>query len=117
MRRQASRGEIQLGSTKVEQRRLVVRAKEWQRALEAVLKDVYSLLQVYASSPDGPAATLVFRAEDLIMAVSIESKMTGLTSGGTPCKVESGEAPWPGGCLLFRTSLTVEGSEPPLSTA
>ena len=57
MRRQASRGEIH-GSRKVEQRRLAVRAKEWQRALEAVLKDVHSLLQVYASSPDGPAAPL-----------------------------------------------------------
>ena len=66
MRRQASKGEIQFGSTKVEQRRLAVRAREWQRALEA------SLLQVYASSPDGPAAPLVFRAVDLIMAASIQ---------------------------------------------
>ena len=86
-------------------------------SLGSCLKDVHSVLQVYASSPDGPAAPLVFRAEDLSMVASIESKMTGWTSGGTPCKVESGGAPWPGGCLLFRTSLTVEGSDPPLSTA
>ena len=76
MRRQASRGEIH-GSRKVEQRRLAVRAKEWQRALEAVLKDVHSLLQVYASSPDGPAAPL-----------------DGHQGAHPSCKVESGEAPF-----------------------
>ena len=41
MRRQANRGDVHLGSTRVVHRRLAVRASEWQRAIEAVLKEVH----------------------------------------------------------------------------
>ena len=34
------------------------------------------------------------------------SKTTGWISGGTPAKMASVVASWPGGCLLWRTSLT-----------
>ena len=44
MRRQASRGEIDFGST-----------SEVQRSADAPLKEVHSRLQSCASRPDGPA--------------------------------------------------------------
>ena len=55
MTRHASNGEMHLGSMKVLQRDLAVRAKEWQRAKEATLNDVHILFHAYASRPEGPA--------------------------------------------------------------
>ena len=64
-----------------------VMIKEWHRWSEADLNEVYSLLQLGASSPEGPAAALVFRAADLIIKASIESNCTGWISGGNRFRV------------------------------
>ena len=58
IRRQASRGEMPLGSTKVVQRRLAMAANAWHKSWEADLKEVQSLLHPCASMPEGPAALL-----------------------------------------------------------
>ena len=91
IRWQARRGVMQLGSTKTEHRCLVVRTREWQRA---VPKEVHNLLQAKASSPNGPAAPFVLRAIDHTMDVSTELKMTGRTSMGMPWWADSGENSW-----------------------
>ena len=77
IRRQARKGAIVEGSTKTVQRRLAMDTRELQRSKEADLKDVHNLLQESASSPEGPAALVVCRATDLIIAPSIESNNTG----------------------------------------
>ena len=77
IRRQASRGAMVDGSMKLVQRRLAADPREWHRSKEADLKEVYSLLQLDASSPEGPAAPVVCKAADLIMEASIDSNNTG----------------------------------------
>ena len=52
------------GSTKLVQRRLATEASEWHKSREADLKEVHNLLQLSASTPDGPAAPVVFKAAD-----------------------------------------------------
>ena len=44
------------------------RAREWHNSCEALWKEVQSLLQQWASSPDGPAAPLVDKAAVRIAA-------------------------------------------------
>ena len=55
-----------------------------------VQNDVHSLLQLAASSPEGPATPVILRAADLIMEESIDSKNTGCTSGGSSLIKDSG---------------------------
>ena len=58
-------------------------AREWQRSLEASLKDVQSFLQQRASKPEGPAASCVRREAERMAEASMASKMMGCTWGGT----------------------------------
>ena len=61
-RRQARRGESPLGSTYTEHNFLANKDKEWQRSSEDLLKAVHSLLQQWASVPEGPPAPVVWSA-------------------------------------------------------
>jgi hypothetical protein len=77
MRRLAISGVMLAGSTNSVQRRLAAKARELHSSEDADLKEVHSLLHPSASSPDGPAAPLVFKAADLIVAASRDSNRTG----------------------------------------
>ena len=90
MRRQARKGVMREGSTKLMQRRLVTSARDWQRSLEADLNEVHSLLQQRASKQEGPAAPDVRKAIDLIREASMDSNRTGCVSGGGSEMIESG---------------------------
>lgn len=76
-------GAVVSGSTRTVQRRFPVEARDQHRSRDADLKAVQSLLHASESSPEGPAEPLVFRAADLIMAASSDSKSTGWMSGGS----------------------------------
>ena len=71
------------GSTKSLQRRLVRRARQWQRSSEVFLKEEHNLLQPCASLPEGPAAPLVWSAAERMVLPMMLSKMTGITIEGT----------------------------------
>ena len=60
------------------------------------MNDVNSLLQLAASSPEGPATPVALRAADLIMEASIDSNSTGCTSGGSSLqsKIQGEQADW-----------------------
>ena len=103
---QARKGASPRGSRCEMQRRFAKSASAWHRSSEAVLKAVHNLLQAWASNPDGPAAPLTLSEVERIRRASMLSKMIGWSSVTGPSKVASGEAGWPGGCLLARTSLT-----------
>ena len=77
IRRQANRGEMLLGSTKEVQIRMATFERELQRSLEACLNAVHSLLQQYASRPEGPAEPCMWRAAVRIVEASRASKMMG----------------------------------------
>ena len=59
---QARRGERPLGSTYTEHSFLASRDKEWQRSSKDLLNAEHSLLQQWASVPDGSPAPVVWRA-------------------------------------------------------
>ena len=91
IRRHAKKEAMTEGSTRLVQRRLATEASALHKSREADLKEVHNLLQLSASSPDGPAAPVVFKAADLIMEASIDSNNTGCTSGGgLSLMIESG---------------------------
>ena len=76
---QARKAEIHLGSTKQVHNRLAVAASERQRS------EVHSLLQPWASTPEGPAAPSTCIATDLMHLSSSASNITGVVlsaSGG-----------------------------------
>ena len=70
------------------------------------MKEVQSLHQLRASSPDGPAAPLSCRAQLFITNVSRDSNMTGSKSGTSSSTIVLGWAGWLGGCLSSRRSRT-----------
>ena len=107
MRRQASRGEIDFGSTSEVQILLAVDASALHRSADAPLKEVHSLLQSCASRPDGPADPEILIVAERMALASIDSKITGCTSEGAEGRIQSALALWPVGCLLISTSLTV----------
>ena len=81
--RRDNRGAVAMGSTMSVHRRLAETAREWHRLLDAALKEVHSLLQQAAFSPEGPAEPVVLRAVDLIRDASIWSYTMGWISGGS----------------------------------
>lgn len=52
IRRQARRGEMREGSTRLVQWRFVISARDWQRSLQTDLNEVQSLLQERAEGPE-----------------------------------------------------------------
>ena len=65
------------GSTSSVHSRRAVAAREWHSSEDADLNDVHSLLQLSASTPEGPAAPLVHKAADMIIPASRDSNRTG----------------------------------------
>ena len=59
MSRQATKADNPLGSTKQEQIRLAVEARESHRSADADLNDVHMRFQAAPSSPEGPAVLTV----------------------------------------------------------
>jgi len=55
-------------------------ANNWHKSLEEELKQVHNLLQAWASTQEGPAEPMVFRAF-LMRAESMESKKTACVGG------------------------------------
>ena len=74
MRRQASTGEIDSGSTREVQILLAVDASQLHRSAEAPLWEVHSLFQSCASRPDSPADPEILRAAERMALPSMESK-------------------------------------------
>ena len=74
---QARKGRSPLGSTKEEQILFATSARDWHREADSDLKEVHNIHQAWASKPDGPTATLVFKAVDHIRRASLLSKTTG----------------------------------------
>ena len=106
MRRQASSGEMDFGSTSAVHILLAVEASELHRLVDAPLNEVHYLLQSCASRPDGPADPVVFSTAERIALASIDSKMTGCVSEGVEVRMQWALALCPVGCLLTSTSLT-----------
>ena len=77
MRRQAKSGAVVDGSINSVQKRFAVLARDWHNSDETDLKDVHSLLHLRASSPDGPAAPLVWQAANMMASASRASKTIG----------------------------------------
>ena len=81
--RHDNRGAVAMRSTMSVHRRLAETTREWHRLIDAALKEVHSLLEQAASSPEGPAEPVVLRAVDLIRGASIWSNTKGWISGGS----------------------------------
>ena len=108
IRRQAIRGATPQAATKVVHSRLAMATKAWHKSWQADLLEVYSLLQPYASMPEGPAAPLVRSAALRMLLAVIWSNTTGGTVGGSalPPDSASGETGCAGGCFDLRMSRT-----------
>ena len=116
MSRQATKADSPLGSTKEEQIRLVVEARESHRSADADWNDVHMRFQAAASSPEGPAAPSVLRALLRISCPSILPNRTGWGSivGESGVMMDDGFGGCFGGCFFRRTSRTVsEGAHEP----
>ena len=84
---------------------LAVEANASQRSAEAVLNDVHMRFQAMASSPEGPAAPSVLRADFRICCASILSNITGWGSSmGVPWMSEDCFGGCRGGYFWRRTS-------------
>ena len=94
MRRQASSGEMDFGSTSAVHILLAVEASELHRLVDAPLNEVHNLLQSCASRPDGPADPVVFSTAERIALASIDSKMTGCVSEGVEGRMQWALALW-----------------------
>ena len=92
IRQLAISGAMVARSTSSVERCLATRAREWQSSKDADLKEVHSLLHSSASRPEGPAASLVCSAADLIMAATRDSSRTGCTIWGLSLMIASGSA-------------------------
>ena len=117
MSRQATKADSPLGSTKQEQIRLAVEARESHRSADAVLNDVHMRFQAAASSPEGPAEPSVLRAVLRISCPSILPNKTGWGSiiGVSGVMIDDGFGCCFGGCFFRRMSRTVsEGVPDPL---
>ena len=82
------------GLTQVVHKRFPTLARAEQRLLED-LKELQSLLQAWASRPDGPAAPLVFRAAFRMASAFRFSKRIGFTGVGVSCNMLFVEAGFP----------------------
>ena len=87
MRQQASRGEMDFGSTNEVQILVEVEASVLQRSREAPLNEVHILLQPCASMPDGPADPVILRAAERMTLASMNSKITGCASLGAEGRI------------------------------
>ena len=56
-------------------------ASELQRSLDAPWKEVHILLHLCASIPEGPAATVIFKAVERVRLASRDSKRAGWAGG------------------------------------
>ena len=84
IRRRATKGERISGETKDEQMRLANKAIAIHNSLKAKWKTVQSRLQQRTSTPEGPAAPVVYRAAERITQPSKASNITGWDTGGLP---------------------------------
>ena len=87
MRRQASRGEMDFGSTNEVQILLAVEASVLHRSREAPLNEVHILLQPCASMPDSPVDPVILRAAERMTLASMDSKITGCASLGAEGRI------------------------------
>ena len=111
MSRQATKADSPPGSTKHEQIRLAVEARESHRSTDADLNDVHMRFQAAASSPEGPAEPFVLKAVLRISCPSILPYRTGLGSvvGESSVMMADGFGSCFGGCFFSRISRTVSG--------
>ena len=86
------KGDRDFGSTYDIHILLATWAREWQRSLDAPLKDVQSLLQPCASKPDGPAEPVMFVAAEQMAVALIDSKTMECTSWGGDGRIQLARA-------------------------
>ena len=101
----AKNGARAWGFTSVVESCFAKSANACHRSFEANLNAVHSLLQAWALRLDDPAAPLTLNEVERMRRESMLSNITGWRSRAGPCRVDSGSAGWPAGCLLVRTFL------------
>ena len=81
----------------------------WRRSANVEPNEVQKILQLQVSTPEGPAALLIYKAIDLTSAVSRPLKRTGykVTNDSLTSKMKAESVAHPGGSLFFKTLYSV----------